>query len=220
MKRYMFFWLVGLAAAGLALVEFSPMAALSPALAQGAIGGSDVGIMGPRNARAVSAGWGGSVWDYAKVQKYIVTSDSTGVADKSANTVTFSGQQVTIDMVAVEPNFPDTSFEVHGLVKPTLVVPAKAVIHLNLVNMDYGSNMEHGVFITTTPPPYPVMETLASVPVLAGVPIIPWSSASDPTQANFAALGSTFSLAPGTYWYICPTPGHATAGMYGKLIVK
>jgi len=29
-----------------------------------------------------------------------------------------------------------------------------------------------------------------------------------------------FTLKPGTYYYVCPIPGHAKQGMYGKIIVR
>ncbi|OBS09714.1 cupredoxin domain-containing protein [Acidihalobacter prosperus] len=54
----------------------------------------------------------------------------------------------------MQPGHPDTAFEVRGITNPTLVVPAGATAHLNLVNMDCGNNMEHGVIITRVPPPY------------------------------------------------------------------
>lgn len=62
---------------------------------------------------------------------------------------------MTIDLVAVQPGHEDQTFEVHGLVNPTLVVPLGAVVHFRLVNMDYGEDMEHGGIVTHVPPPTP-----------------------------------------------------------------
>lgn len=187
-------------------------------------GGAGYGMMGggAQNDRPVSEGWGGQVWDYAKVQQYLKASSEYGQADQASQTVRFAGRQVIIDMTAVQPGHDDGTFEVHDIANPTLVVPQGAVVHLNLVNMDYGKDMEHGVIITPAGPPYAYMSMMQTGPGLAGVmPLLPWRNADNVTQADYAALGTTFvAQRPGTYWYVCPTPGHAKKGMYGKFIVE
>lgn len=176
---------------------------------------------GPFN-RPVWPGWGGGVLTYPKVSAYLHKSETLGVANPKANTVTFSGKTIEIDMVAVQPGHDDQTFEVHGLTNPTLVVPQGAVIHMNLVNMDYGDTMEHGVIITPAAPPYPWMAMMATGPGLAGVmPLLPWRSTKNLQTAHYAALGAKFvARQAGTYWYVCPTPKHAMKGMYGKFVVE
>ncbi len=129
---------------------------------------------------------------------------------------------MTIDLVAVQPGHEDQTFEVHGLVNPTLVVPLGAVVHFRLVNMDYGEDMEHGGIVTHVPPPYPYMSMMATGPGLARVmPLLPWRSVEAVQQAHYAALEATFvAREAGTYWYVCPTPQHAEQGMYGKFVVR
>ena len=147
---------------------------------------------------------GDGVLDYDQATSYIRESDRVGEADSKDNTVTYSGSDVVIDMVAVQPGHDDQTFEVHGLTNPTLVVPLGAVVHLNLVNMDYGNTMEHGVILTPVPPPYPYMLMMATGPGLAEVmPLLPWRSAEPVQSAQYASLGAAFvARQPGTYWYV------------------
>lgn len=136
--------------------------------------------------------------------------------------MTYSGTEVTIDVVAVQPGHDDQTFEVAGLTNPTLIVPHGATVHLNLVNMDYGDNMEHALIITPAPPPYPYMSMMYTGPGLVQVePLMPWRSEKDLARAQYATLSATFVAGnPGTHWYVCPTPEHAEKGMYGKFVVR
>ena len=186
----------------------------------GMMGGGH-GMMGAiANDRPVAPGWGGAVWSYAQVKRYLSISNTEGTVD--GKTVRFRGPDVTIDMVAVQPGHPDGTFEVRGVTNPTLVVPAGATVHLNLVNMDYGHDMEHGVVMSAAPPPYGGYAMMLSGPGLARIaPPIPWRSSEDLAKSSYAGAGTTFiAPPPGIYWYICQTPGHAAKGMYGKFVVK
>lgn len=220
---------------GVGLALGLALAIPASALAQGMMGdgsgpgnglGSGAGsgmMMGStQNDRPVSEGWGGATWSYAQVKQYLAASNAQGTVDKAGKTVRFSGHEVVIDMVAVQPGHDDGTFEVHGVTNPTLVVPAGATVHLNLVNMDYGKDMEHGVIITPVAPPYQHNVMMQTGRGLAGIsPPIPWRSAKDITQSEYAAVGATFvARSPGVYWYICQTPGHAAKGMYGKFVVS
>lgn len=189
----------------------------------GMMGGYGPGMMGGGSFnRPVSPGWGGGVLDHDQVTRYLREGDETGKADPKTNTVTYDGREATIDLVAVQPGHDDQTFEVHGLANPTLVVKRGATVHLNLVNMDYGANMEHGIILTPVPPPYPYMSMMATGPGVAGVmPLLPWRSDKTVARAQYASLGATFTAqARGTYWYVCPTPDHASQGMYGKFVVE
>lgn len=187
----------------------------------GGFGGMMAGGMGGMmEDRPVAPGWGGPVFDYAKAAAFIQYGAQQGEADAKANTVTFSGPQVVINLVAVRPGFPDQTFELHGLTNPTVIVPRGATVQINLLNMDYGRDMEHAVEISAVPPPYPEMAMMAAQAPLV-VPEVPWRSEDDVKQAHYAALGRSFvAEVPGHYWYLCPTPGHAREGMYGRFIVR
>ena len=70
-------------------------------------------------------------------QNYIQKSADAGTLQ--GGEVVFSGHHITIPVVAVGPGAPDTTFEVHGRVKPTLVVPAGARLRFELANNDTGT---------------------------------------------------------------------------------
>lgn len=186
--------------------------------------GAGAGMMygGGAFNRPVYPGWGGNVLDAGQVSAYLQEGDEIGRAEPKTNTVTYSGKEVLIDLVAVQPGHEDQTFEVHGLANPTLVVPLGATVHLNLVNMDYGDNMEHGIILTPAPPPYPYMSMMATGPGVAGVmPLLPWRSSKTIKEARYAGRGATFvARERGTYWYVCPTPNHAEQGMFGKFVVQ
>jgi rusticyanin len=169
-----------------------------------------------------TAEWAGNAWSYARVKSYLSRSDRLGRADTKTNTVTFSGSNITIDMTAFQPGYRDMTFEQHDLTNPTIVVPEGATIQWNLVNMDIGSGMEHGIIITRKSPPYAALPLRQTGPGTARImPLLPWRSTENLKQAKYAEKGITFRTPPsGVYWYYCPAPGHAAMGMYGKFIVK
>lgn len=162
-----------------------------------------------------------------------VVKGGPNIIQKSANAgtlhgdkVIFSGDRITIPVVAVAPNVSDTTFEIHSRVNPTLLVPAGARLRFELVNND--ADMPHTLDVTRAAPPY------AHVP--ANIPLTPPKNPRS-VPGLFAATGiiparddrhpplSTrftdwFQLAPGTYYYVCAMPGHARHGMDGKLIVR
>ena len=170
----------------------------------------------------VSAGWGGKILSYPETQSYIQYGNTHGTVDAKANSVTFEGDNVVINLVAVQPGYKDQTFELHGLTNPTIIVPHGANVQFNLLNMDYGDNMEHTAVITTTPPPYPYMSMMyLGPPQVQPMPELPWRSDDDVKTAQYAALGESFiASVPGKYWYVCPAPQHAQEGMYGKFIVR
>jgi len=139
------------------------------------------------------------------------------------NTVRFTGERVEIPVIAVQPGKPDTSYEVHGQVDPTLIVPAGAKLRFLLANADRG--MAHGLDVTLRLPPYSRKPALPLSPggsgdkrTLAGTGVVPPSredSRSVPLKKT-----SWFTPDPGTYHYACPVPGHAHKGMHGTLVVK
>lgn len=155
--------------------------------------------------------------------QYLQRSDHAGKQTQGGH-ITFSGQKIDIPVVAVEPGKPDTTFEVHGQVDPTLVVPANTPIRMTLTNMDGG--MAHGLDVTRQAPPY------------KATPGLPMTRDNDSTHGSvIAATGEAppheadeqtltvkstrwFQLKPGKYYYVCPVPGHAHKGMHGEIIAR
>ncbi len=171
------------------------------------------------------------------VSQYVSASKDAGTLTSNGS-VRFSGTRIEIPVIAVEPGKPDTTFEVHGKVNPTLIVPAGAKLRFVLANADAG--MPHGLDVTLSAPPYGVLPHL---PMMAGTMMnskfMRQSMMGEAAmmKKSTAATGTVnpkvdgrkglaikktgwFTLKPGTYYYVCPIPGHAKQGMYGKIIVR
>ncbi len=148
------------------------------------------------------------------------TADSAHI-DKAKNQATFTGDRIEIAMAAVQPDFPDTTFEVAGLVNPTIIVPAGSTITINFINMDYGSGMNHGVVITPDAPPYPVLSMMGMSNYFVGIPVLPPRQSEDAQKSLYPESSVTFQApSSGTYYYLCQYYDHASKGMYGRFIVK
>ena len=160
--------------------------------------------------------------DWSAAQAYVRRSAHAGRVDR-AGRVHFHGKAVTLDLVAVQPHYPDMSFELADHVNPTIVVPAGARVTLHLLNMDYGPGMDHGVIVTAVGPPYPVLGMERLHPRLAMLDPIPSRSAESLAQSRYAEASVHFTVpaTPGTYYYACQWPGHAEGDhMYGKFEVR
>ncbi len=181
-------------------------------------GGYGPGMMG----RGYGA-YGGQDLDWDAADAMVQDSGQGAAVDPATNTVTYQGTQVTIDVIAVQPGKPDTTFEVAGLVDPTVKVPRGATVTLDLVNMDYGSDMPHGLVVTRLPPPYPytLMPVMMRGGMWGGIPPLAARTEQDLQTAHYASASMQFrAVTPGTYYYVCQVPGHAQHGMYGKLVIE
>ena len=128
--------------------------------------------------------------------------------------VRFSGARIEIPVIAVEPGKPDTTFEVHGKVNPTIIVPAGAKLRFVLANAD--EEMPHGLDVTLSAPTYSLLPHLKKNVAVTGTvnPRIYGKKTLAVKKTGW------FTLKPGIYYYVCPIPGHAKQGMYGKIIVR
>ena len=136
--------------------------------------------------------------------------------DPTADTVTYKGQAVTLVALASPHGKPNMTWEIDGLVNPTVVVRPGAQLDVVLVNTDWG--YVHGFELTTTPPPYPYMAMAGVAPSFFLMPLPPRTT-KDTATATFHTESAAFITRPGTYHYLCPVPGHAAMGMFGTLIV-
>lgn len=141
---------------------------------------------------------------------------SGATVDPSANRVVFASRAVTLVVVASPSGQRDETFRIAGLVNPTVVVPVGAAVHLTLVNADTG--MYHNLVVTPAGPPFSYMAMMQAPLAFPGAatPLMPPAT----TSASPSAATAFVAQAAGTYTYLCTYPGHARAGMYGRLIVR
>jgi rusticyanin len=178
----------------------------------GMMGGGMMGNYGGwQGARQVTASF---------AEQQLSQTTTSAYVNKAGKTVRFPGNYIHIAMAAVQPNFPDTTFEVAGLVDPTLIVPAGSLVTLNFINMDYGYWMNHGVVITPIPPPYPVLSMMGMPDTVAGIPVLPPRQLKDTDSSRYMEGTTTFRApTPGVYYYLCEFYNHAYKGMFGRFIV-
>ena len=143
--------------------------------------------------------------------------DAGAVINAAANTVRYTTSSVTLVALASPHGKPNMTWEIDGLVNPTITVPAGAHITVHLVNTDWG--YMHGFELTTTTPPYPYMSMMGIANDFLVMPL-PERTTKDLATARFYTRTASLTLASGTYDYLCPVPGHAQQGMYGRLIVQ
>lgn len=141
---------------------------------------------------------------------------------KKEGTLFFSGPRAQIVMVASAPHHPDMTFDAGGLTNPTLSVAAGSHVTLTLLNADYGPGMTHGLVITATKPPYPIVVNHRLHTLLTWLAPLPARSRRRLQEARYADATVHFvAPRPGTYYYLCPVPGHASAlRMYGRFLVR
>lgn len=131
-------------------------------------------------------------------------------------TVAYTSTQVHLVALGAPGSRPGMFWEVDGVVNPTVVVPAGARITVEFADGDPG--YQHGFEVTAAPPPYPSMAMMGAGVVAPGAFVMPVAA---PRGASWYSETTTFTAPPaGTYYYLCPVPGHARQGMWGKLIVR
>lgn len=174
-----------------------------------------------------AAAFAGTAGHTTPAGAYLHRSARAGVLRGKA--VAFSGRRITIPVIAVAPGAPSKTFEVHGEINPTLVVPAGTKVRFELANADNG--MMHGLDVTRKSPPY------AETPALPMQKVAPKTDRKPVSSAARKAIVATgvvrpardghwhlkraawVTLASGTYYYACPIPSHAKDGMHGRIVV-
>jgi plastocyanin len=136
-------------------------------------------------------------------------------ADRTANTLTFTGSTVRLAVLASPQGGRDETFRIAGMTNPEIVLRAGAQVSIQLINAD--PDTAHGLVITAA------MVT-SWMPMMTAQPAFPGSALwflGNPTAAGMHAGTLTFTAAsPGTYRYLCPVPGHAQKGMTGTFTVS
>ena len=184
----------------------------------GSLGGA-TGMMGDgamgSSMMGSGAGGGGAITN-ASLAALVSRGEQGASIDSKANTVTYGGHSVTLVALASPDGQPNMTWEIDGLVNPTVVVQPAAQLDVVLVNTDWG--YMHGFELTTTPPPYPYMAMAGVADGFFMMPLPPRTGKNTAT-ASYHTRSASFTTASGTYHYLCPVPGHAAMGMFGKLIV-
>ena len=139
--------------------------------------------------------------------------------DQRGSTLTYRSQHVTLVALGAPGNRPGMYWQLDGVDGPrgpTVSVPAGAVITVDFADGDPGH--PHGFELTTAAPPYPRMAMMAGRIAAPGAFIMP----PPPPEGNlWYAVTVSFHAPPtGTYYLICPVPGHAQEGMWAKLVVR
>ncbi len=135
--------------------------------------------------------------------------------DRAANRLTFTTASVRL-VVLASPSMPAERFRIAGMVDPTVVVPAGAQVHIELVNAD--EDMAHGLVVTPSGAASSWMPMMTSAPAFSGAAL--WFLGEATSAGMHAGTLSFTAASPGTYQYLCPLPGHAQEGMVGTFVVK
>jgi rusticyanin len=184
--------------------------------ATGMMGGGAAAYGAMGSSMTGGGGASGGAITNASLAALVSHGEQGASVDPTADTVTYKGQAVTLVALASPHGKPNMTWEIDGLVNPTVVVRPGAQLDVVLVNTDWG--YVHGFELTTTPPPYPYMAMAGVAPSFFLMPLPPRTT-KDTATATFHTESAAFITRPGTYHYLCPVPGHAAMGMFGTLIV-
>ncbi len=160
---------------------------------------------------------GGGAVSAGGLSSLVSQGEQGATVDTAANTVTYAGRSVSLVALASPDGKPNMTWEIDGLVNPTVSVAPGARVTVVLVNTDWG--YMHGFELTTTQPPYPEMAMAGVADNFFLMPIPPRTE-KDTATASYYTRTASFTAAAGTYHYLCPVPGHAAAGMFGTLVVS
>lgn len=171
--------------------------------------GSGGGMMGAAS---------GPAWTPAHVATVVQQSKRGVTIDRATNTITYhSAHDLVVPLAAPAAlHLPGMQWEIDGLINPTVVVPRGAQVTVDLVNADQG--YLHGFEVTTATPPFQemaMMQGAAAFPGAFVMPILPETSHGQYHRSTQFTAATT-----GTYYYICPVPGHAAHGMAGQFVVS
>jgi rusticyanin len=160
---------------------------------------------------------GGGELSYAGLNALVLRGKKGAKIDPKANTVSYNGSAVTLVALASPHGKPDMTWEIDGLVNPTVTVRQGAKVDVILVNTD--GDKVHGFELTTTPPPYSNMVMMGINNGFFLMPLPPRTTRALASVRYYTEEGA-FTAASGSYYYLCQVPGHAAAGMFGRLVVK
>lgn len=190
------------------------------------MGGGSSGMMGSGNSGMMGSSGGmmnGSTtsnipaMSNAHLQQLVKQGEVGAAINKASNTVTYTGTNVNLVALASPHGVPNMTWEIDGLVNPTITIPSGVTVHVILVNPDWG--YMHGFEVTSTPPPYGQMPMM-SINNDFLLPPLSQRTTQSLNSAKYYSRSGQLNLQKGTYYYLCPVPGHARQGMYGVLKIS
>ncbi|MGH9520563.1 MAG: plastocyanin/azurin family copper-binding protein [Terriglobales bacterium] len=129
--------------------------------------------------------------------------------DRTANRIQ-SAKIAQLQLTALAgPKARMMSFQIDTLSNPEIRIPKGIRLTLNVINID--DDMVHDLYITDRPPPYPSKFDAGKI----GTPMLrPYQ------KMRYSGTALVLKATdPGTLYYVCSVPGHARAGMYGKIVI-
>ena len=144
----------------------------------------------------------------------IMKTDTGSVQPNKA--IVYHSPHPVVVVEQVLPGFPYPSFEVDNQKNPTLVFTHGANITFYVINTSQVA--PHSFAITSAAPPYaivPADHRVSHPQVNTGdLPILPQSGRYSYAKVTWTAPN------PGSYYYLCMFPVHASFGMWGKIQVR
>lgn len=137
-------------------------------------------------------------------------------ATRHGRTLTYSTRQVTLVALGAPGNRPGMYWQLDGVDAAAVSIPAGASVTVEFADGDPGH--PHGFELTTAAPPYPRMAMMDGRIAAPGGFVMPVPAPEGPLW--YAATTTFHAPAPGTYYIICPVPGHAQKGMWARLTVR
>ena len=142
-----------LAAIGIGGLTFTAVAGATGPRLPWTQGQTAVGMMGAWGAGGEAAATG--LINNVRLAALVDQGKAGASIDARTDTVSYAGRAATIVALASPHGQPNMTWEIDGLVNPTVVVRSGTPVTVDLVNTDWG--YRHGFDLTTTPPPYPRM---------------------------------------------------------------
>lgn len=171
------------------------------------------GLIGGGGSSFVRGGDGGLV---SASRMQALAAQAARAASRSGNVLTYRSTKVALVALGAPGSRPGMYWQIDGVDNPVVSVPAGSTISVDFANGDPGQ--AHGFELTSAAPPYPEMAMMAGTVAAPGAFVMPLPA---PVGNKWYVANTIFQAPPpGTYYIICPVPGHAQQGMWAKFIVR
>jgi rusticyanin len=154
----------------------------------------------------------------AAVRALVQKTAATAIVNHRAGTVTYTRARVALVALGSPPGDPDETWNIAGMVNPTVVIHQGAQVTVYFFNADADKDTWHGWLLTTARPPY--LRKVAHRVPLAFPDAVATPVHGETAHRWFGRTVHFRASRAGTYYYLCQVPGHARMGMYGQLVVR